>query len=539
MIATDILVNEKYKSNPDAYEDEESDSDEVEDEDGALITPQVDAQILKTLVMLKNKEPKVYNPQTQFYNEQEFENAQEKWMEKVQSIQKPMRIKDYHRQQLLSSQNEVQNDSKSHSLDSKTVLTPAQEQERLKNETRAAFAAAVLEDEDQDILTLRPKSKEEKEQQEIEYKKFLLQHAHLDSNPSSLKAWSSFKNEQQVDPDEAFLMEYILTKGWVDPDADVVPSYNEIVDDSEDEQNVEAAEEFENQYNFRFEQEGATEITTHARAIPTSLRRTDDKRKRMREKKLARKESEKQNKEQELMRLKNLKKQEILTKLETIKEVAGGDLVGFDEIDLEKDFDPDEFDGKMQQTFGEEYYQDQDASKKPVFEDDIDINDILESSSSSKKKNKKPRQDDFIMDADYIETEMEMDQEPIKEPNDKRKLEAYLDEYYQLNYEDIVADIPTRFKYRKVEKNNFGLDPVEILVAEDKELNELISLKKLAPYRPKEKVEKDLSSWKKSKKKKLYEFRKSLKSSHSSSSSDTIVKKGKAEISASRLHSYE
>lgn len=46
-----------------------------------------------------------------------------------------------------------------------------------------------------------------------------------------------------------------------------------------------------------------------------------------------------------------------------------------------------------------------------------------------------------------------------------------------------IGDLPTRFKYTQSAPVDFGLSPVEILLATDAELNALAAMKHLAPYK--------------------------------------------------------
>lgn len=92
--------------------------------------------------------------------------------------------------------------------------------------------------------------------------------------------------------------------------------------------------------------------------------------------------------------------------------------IGFEDVDLEGDFDPDAHDQAMKGTFDDQYYGEEedvqlDADGKPIWNDDIDIDDILvedlilgdKGKKKEKGKKKVPEADDerIEMDADFMD----------------------------------------------------------------------------------------------------------------------------------------
>ncbi len=63
----------------------------------------------------------------------------------------------------------------------------------------------------------------------------------------------------------------------------------------------------------------------------------------------------------------------------------------------------------------------------------------------------------------------------------KELLRKELEKLDELDQEDVIAG--TRYGYQQVEPNDFGIPIEDMLFMDDKDLNQLISIKKLAPYR--------------------------------------------------------
>ncbi|WVF68419.1 hypothetical protein IAT40_003184 [Kwoniella sp. CBS 6097] len=258
-----------------------SSSDVTEDEDGDELTPALDAAILRTLSKIKKKEG-VYGSENVL--QEELKRAQEKADAKgikgsiVKRIaEKPYLLADYHRAKLLSGENaddEAENDYP------EEPLTHVQSERLLRQEAVSAFKSLGDDsDEEGEFIQKRDKEVEDVEQDDVEYRQFLLemgggedevrkvlgmgdqpvagvivdedddegrydeakQSALSKVEKAELKAKKEKMKEKKVKADEDFLMDYILNRGWIDRSEKHVPTYKEIVgnadsDKSDDEE---------------------------------------------------------------------------------------------------------------------------------------------------------------------------------------------------------------------------------------------------------------------------------------------------------------
>merc|ERR1712071_18411 len=449
-------------------DEDSSSTSESEDEEGEGWNSDVEKDFFKTLASLKTKDPSIYNSDKQFFN-----RSNDLTKKKKTAKEETMTLRDYERRMLLEN-------GKEEPAAASSSLTYYEEQAIIKKDLKNLVQDS--EDEAEDLLTIRPKTSQQKENDDKEY----------------------------------------------------IPTYEEIVHDSEgdlseDEKTLEQQSEFEHKFNFRFEEPDAEYIKRYPRTIESSLRKTDDSRRQKREEIKDRKQREKDQKKEDLKQLKKFKLKEIQDKIEQLKNITGNPSLPFQDAELDEDFDPAKHDEKMNEIFNEEYYGVDEGEQKPEFPYDEELDnenwdtyagqDAVAGTSSNWEEEPHCEDPNFNMDCDYDPNQANVDEmidmsrskksrrksvfakrleskKPIFNPEEHPNYEEYLEEYYKLDYEDIIGDLPVRFKYRQVMANDFGLDTEEILAARDKDLNRWCSVKKTSQYRAENEELQDLHTFK-------------------------------------------
>lgn len=262
---------------------------------------------------------------------------------------------------------------------------------------------------------------------------------------------------------------------------------------------------------------GAAEIISHPRQIESLARRDDDKRKLKREARAERKAAEKAAREAETKKQKGEKRREMEKQLAALKEEVGDANVDWTAVEkvLEGEYDEGEWDRVVGEMLSKAAESD---DEKPTWDDDdegdypMDEGDdgwvepqaweeTEEWAAGAEDEDEGP----INMDADFIDepapkklskkekkaakkakksaTEEDEVDEKLSVAERAARVKAAADSLRSLDHEDSIGDLKTRFKYVKSAPSTFGLTPAEILLATDAELNELVSVKALAPYR--------------------------------------------------------
>ena len=137
----------------------------------------------------------------------------------------------------------------------------------------------------------------------------------------------------------------------------------------------------------------------------------------------------------------------------------------------------------MKTQFGEEYYAAEETEDFKVHEgDEDDLFDEAYENYDREGDEEGALQMRYVSCSLYFPGYIFTNYINSKDVDDSTSHNGF-EELYQLDYEDIVAGIPCRFKYKEVEPESYGLNVEDILLADDKELNRYVGLKRLSTYR--------------------------------------------------------
>jgi protein KRI1 len=483
-------LEEKYGN----VDDDEDSEDGVEEDDAAeLLDEDLDDQVTATLNALRSKDPRIYDKDAKFYRDLEDADAADA-AAKPAKKDASMTLRQYHTQNLLEGRVPGEDD------DDAPPRTYAQEQEDIRQNLVKEMHAAA-DDVDDDFLVAKPKP--------------------ASSNKDRVKITVEDVTKADHDP-ETFLSNYMASRAWVPAG----PANFQPLESDDDEDDA-AADDFEHAYNTYFEDTTGTneKLTTYARdaVAATTVRRDEgNSRKKAREAARAKREEERKEREADVARLRKLKINEMEEKVKQIRKVGG--LTGRDfNIEewkdiLEGDFSDDAWDREMEKRFGESYYAEGDARgesedeqsskkkkpKKPKFDDDIDIKDLVpdfvddeEGEGGAELSDAGDDNDDEVeADGSAAKSSKKRKQERADAKSTARRDRRLIENLVSSNleYESALAakaKAPTRFRYRETSPTTFGLTARDILLADDKALNEFAGLKKLAAFRDPVKKKKD------------------------------------------------
>jgi protein KRI1 len=195
--------------------------------------------------------------------------------------------------------------------------TNVAQQKRLKQE----FINAAVSDDgsDSDILMKKPKTKKEIARENKDFEKLAEkeQEDRLNADKVLSNFWST-SADAKLNKDEKFLKNYILGEKWKEMGED----YDDLVDEEDFDRDSEI-DEFEKNYNFRFEEPGGKAIKTYPRKIEDTYRIARNKRQSKKVEKKKRMKEYKEEKKREFEEIRALKRKDILDKIEKTELLLG------------------------------------------------------------------------------------------------------------------------------------------------------------------------------------------------------------------------
>uniref|UniRef100_A0A1B6CBR8 Protein KRI1 homolog n=1 Tax=Clastoptera arizonana TaxID=38151 RepID=A0A1B6CBR8_9HEMI len=500
------------------YDSSTSDSSEEEDDDAKELTEDVEKTFFKTLSYIKKKDPKIYDENIKFFNENSHEETGK--IKNLKKSEEPLNLRAYERKLIVDRGGELSDEEQVIDDEERPHSPTYIEEQKLMRESFKKVLKEESDDEDDSwggLFHKRDKTAQEIKKEDKDYREWLKGQTNELSDKKvedDLKFLHDYWTDPKLEQEEQFLRDYILNKRFLEKEDEPEVDMDGLL---EEEKELEQQTEFEHKYNYRFEEPDQEFIKRYPRVMANSIRTKDERRKEKRDEIKDRKLKEKEKKKEEIKHKKKLKKQEIEAKLEELKKLTGNDQLAF-ESQLNADFDQDEYDRVMKRLFDEEFYSKQDPNFNPndvdeeyenameedEFEYDEDMNNDYDVEMDHDYDDINCEDPNFNMDCDFdpskipkkkkkegkgrrardkhkrtTVSEAVSREKPTFDPTEHCSFQDYLDQYYSIDCEDFIGDVPCRFKYKRVTPNSYGLSVEEILAADDKELERWCPIKKV------------------------------------------------------------
>ena len=474
---------------------------ETESEDEEVLENAFDGAFAEALTRIRRKDPSIYDEKTTFFAEEDEGEAEDGGRKTRKKSVEMATLREVTAKQLLeggaTALEDAEMEAEAMARRVETGPSYVEEQAALKRAFKDAAEGASDSDGDDDGgLVMKQRAEA--------------------MTAATEKMSQYFGDDRALTAEDKFLRDYVLEKQWLKDDektknvigGDSGDDDDDADDDSaSDSELLERAEEFEHKYNFRFEEPGGDKLVSHSRHIEGLIRREDTKRRDKRKKVKERKESERAKLLAEVRRLKNLKREEIDSKMRQIRAIGGLSASRLKDDLLNTEFDPAAHDKVMAEMYNDDYYHDEEAANvaKPEFGDlEEELADMLGREAEpfdDEDDEDEDADEEMQTNEDYDQGEEDDENAPLVEEAQqqgdtenkfskraakkwRKELEKKMEEYYKLDAEDFIGgDLPTRFKYKEVAPKMFGLTTRDILLMDDKSLNQIVGLKKLAPYR--------------------------------------------------------
>ena len=485
----------------------ESSESEPEDEYGKLLTNDVEEGLSKVLKAIKSGDKALFDPKVKFFKEPSKDVEDKK---SDDDEHKPIYLKDYHRMALLETEaNEDEEDEE---------LINGNKQEELEGEGDEIIKPYTEQQEADKAALLSEINKEFEDKNEDGDDETFLKKKQTKVDIADKETQEQDLPDPAVDGGEKFLEAYMDKQAWIptDKSKDLTKGMNE--DDPEFD---DAAERFENAYNFRFEDPHAAEIVSYARSQATMRREKMNSRKKDRKKEQDKRRKEKQDVQRQLKQKKQKKINMVMDRIKEVREAVGKEVPEsviasvFGDILMQEDFDSDEWDQKMNEVFEKYYGGEEEGGKieKPQWSDDEEETEEKEGTDGSGENEENEDEETVVSKRKQKRVEKHAKRQQKEQLKQvavdvvEKRASDILDEVQQERGRSKVKE-PVKFRYREVSPESFGLTTRDILFASDTDLNEFVGLKKLAPYRRKNDVEEDKMKF--GKKKRLSEWRKKV-----------------------------